>query len=92
MRLSDNLADEAKKAIANLEEIVARLKARTSLAQFRDVDEFYYLQKIEELRLLAIEFEIAKVRANKLDQQLRKQLQAVAEKWDDDSRTLLSSC
>lgn len=78
-----------RKLIVKLRELITRLMTLQHLNIHRDIDQFYYMQKAEELEFLCEQIIEAEQRKQRAEEMLRTAYKAVALRWRHDLRVLV---
>jgi hypothetical protein len=80
----DDLIPRAIVIIRELEVFAGLLKQRNNLIVHQEIDEFFYLQKAAELKLLVIEYERAQLRLNEVSGWLDDKVREAIKRKDID--------
>ncbi len=74
------------KLTGHVQSFISSLNNYNDINLHRSVDQFYYMQKLEELTILKAQFEEAKHRLQAIDERLIGHYQEVALRWSKDVR------
>lgn len=74
------------KLISRLQNFVTRLNGHTDLHVYRKIDQFYYMQKMEELKILKSQSEEAQGKLQDIHTRIFMHYHEIACKWSKDVR------
>ena len=80
--------EKVRTLITKLEALVACLEGRIDLSLHMKIDQFFYMQKISELELLAFQFEETVLRLSDIDARLELTYCSAFRRWRSDARLL----
>jgi hypothetical protein len=83
-----NKVKKATKLITRLEDLVSKLTIRKEVIVHEKVNQFYYLEKIEELKILAEKFEEVHRRLEAISDRLEECYGISFRQWNHDVRWL----
>lgn len=79
--------EKLDKVINHLQEMVHRLDKSFDLQLHKTVDQFYYMQKVEELKFLKDEYEVAIANLKRIQNRLENDYPLIFETWRRDVRS-----
>jgi hypothetical protein len=78
--------DKVNKLICRIQNFVLCLKRSNDTDIHRNIDEFYYMQKLEELEILKSQMNETNDRLQSINNRIHLHYQEIASKWSKDIR------